>query len=177
MNMSHYSRNCPGSNLCPGWTWPTDRAIWAQAASLPMRPVLPSMTATAPWNISGSTACALPIWPQPWRNGPSICTDLTTDTPGPTASIPPALHVWWRQPAAAGLLHDLAKTYCIRHGGSHAQLGAAWVLEATGQLPHRSGHLPACRMAVGLSGQRLLTGTVCDLRRPPGQTRHLCHRA
>ncbi|HIU16940.1 MAG TPA: HD domain-containing protein [Candidatus Avidesulfovibrio excrementigallinarum] len=33
---------------------------------------------------------------------------------------------------AAGLLHDLAKTYCIKHGGSHAQLGAAWVLEATG---------------------------------------------
>ncbi|MBP3731071.1 MAG: HDIG domain-containing protein [Mailhella sp.] len=33
---------------------------------------------------------------------------------------------------AAGLLHDIAKTYTIRHGGSHAQLGAAWVKEETG---------------------------------------------
>ena len=33
---------------------------------------------------------------------------------------------------AAGLLHDLAKTYTIRHGGSHAQLGAAWVRDETG---------------------------------------------
>ena len=33
---------------------------------------------------------------------------------------------------AGGLLHDLAKTYTIRHGGSHAQLGAAWVRDETG---------------------------------------------
>lgn len=33
---------------------------------------------------------------------------------------------------AAALLHDLAKTYTIRHGGGHAQLGAAWVREETG---------------------------------------------
>ncbi len=33
---------------------------------------------------------------------------------------------------AAGLLHDIAKSYTIRHGGSHAQLGAAWVREETG---------------------------------------------
>lgn len=33
---------------------------------------------------------------------------------------------------AAGRLHDLAKSYTIRHGGSHAQLGAAWVREETG---------------------------------------------
>ena len=32
---------------------------------------------------------------------------------------------------AAGLLHDLAKTYTISHGGSHAQLGAAWVMHET----------------------------------------------
>ncbi len=32
---------------------------------------------------------------------------------------------------AAGLLHDLAKGYTIRYGGSHAQLGAAWVREET----------------------------------------------
>lgn len=33
---------------------------------------------------------------------------------------------------ASGLLHDLAKTYCIRNGGGHAQLGASWVVQETG---------------------------------------------
>ncbi|AGW12642.1 HDIG domain-containing metalloprotein [Megalodesulfovibrio gigas] len=33
---------------------------------------------------------------------------------------------------ASALLHDLAKAYTIRHTGSHAQLGAAWVLAETG---------------------------------------------
>jgi len=33
---------------------------------------------------------------------------------------------------AAALLHDLAKTYTIRHGGNHCQLGGAWVQELTG---------------------------------------------
>ncbi len=32
---------------------------------------------------------------------------------------------------AAALLHDLAKTYCLLHGGSHAQLGASWALAET----------------------------------------------
>ena len=33
---------------------------------------------------------------------------------------------------ASGLLHDIAKTYTIRHGGNHGQLGGAWVQEITG---------------------------------------------
>jgi hypothetical protein len=33
---------------------------------------------------------------------------------------------------AVGLLHDLAKGYCIVHGGNHAQMGAAWVMRETG---------------------------------------------
>ncbi len=33
---------------------------------------------------------------------------------------------------AAALLHDLAKTYCIRYGGGHDQLGAVWVLAECG---------------------------------------------
>lgn len=33
---------------------------------------------------------------------------------------------------AAGLLHDLGKTHSIRHGGNHSQLGAAWVMDLTG---------------------------------------------
>ena len=34
---------------------------------------------------------------------------------------------------AAGLLHDIAKMHCVEHGGSHAQVGAAWVVQKTGQ--------------------------------------------
>jgi hypothetical protein len=33
---------------------------------------------------------------------------------------------------ACGLLHDIAKNYTLLHGGSHAQLGAAWALAETG---------------------------------------------
>jgi hypothetical protein len=36
---------------------------------------------------------------------------------------------------ASGLLHDLGKTYTIAHGGSHAQLGAAWVMRETRNAP------------------------------------------
>ncbi|WP_319582202.1 HD domain-containing protein [uncultured Pseudodesulfovibrio sp.] len=40
---------------------------------------------------------------------------------------------------ASALLHDLAKTYCIRHGGYHNQLGGAWVAELTGNPIIASG--------------------------------------
>ena len=33
---------------------------------------------------------------------------------------------------ASGLLHDIAKTYTIRHGGNHGQQGGAWMQEITG---------------------------------------------
>ena len=32
---------------------------------------------------------------------------------------------------AAGLLHDVAKSFCIRNGGSHAMVGASWVMSET----------------------------------------------
>ena len=32
---------------------------------------------------------------------------------------------------ASALLHDLAKTYCIEHGGNHSQIGAAWAMQLT----------------------------------------------
>lgn len=40
---------------------------------------------------------------------------------------------------AAALLHDLAKTYTIRHGGNHCQLGGAWVQELTGNAALAQG--------------------------------------
>lgn len=33
---------------------------------------------------------------------------------------------------ASALLHDIAKTYTIRYGGNHCQLGGAWMQERTG---------------------------------------------
>jgi putative nucleotidyltransferase with HDIG domain len=36
---------------------------------------------------------------------------------------------------AAGLLHDLGKTWSISKGGHHAQLGAAWVMRETRNAP------------------------------------------
>lgn len=33
---------------------------------------------------------------------------------------------------ASALLHDIAKTYTIRYGGNHSQLGGAWMQEETG---------------------------------------------
>lgn len=32
---------------------------------------------------------------------------------------------------AAGLLHDIAKTWCVKHGGSHAIIGASWTVQET----------------------------------------------
>lgn len=40
---------------------------------------------------------------------------------------------------AAALLHDLAKTYTIRHGGNHCQLGGAWVQALTGNASLAQG--------------------------------------
>jgi hypothetical protein len=33
---------------------------------------------------------------------------------------------------ASAMLHDLAKIYCINHGGNHSQLGGAWAMALTG---------------------------------------------
>ena len=42
---------------------------------------------------------------------------------------------------ACGLLHDIAKSYTLRYGGSHAQLGAAWALAETGHAGIAQGIL------------------------------------
>jgi putative nucleotidyltransferase with HDIG domain len=40
---------------------------------------------------------------------------------------------------ASALLHDIAKTYAILHGGNHSQLGGAWMQEVTGNPVLSSG--------------------------------------
>ncbi|MCL1985945.1 MAG: HD domain-containing protein [Betaproteobacteria bacterium] len=42
---------------------------------------------------------------------------------------------------ACALLHDIAKSYTLRHGGSHAQLGAVWALAETGHAGIAQGIL------------------------------------
>lgn len=42
---------------------------------------------------------------------------------------------------ASALLHDLAKTYCLQYGGSHALLGASWTLQETGEADIAQGVL------------------------------------
>lgn len=49
-------------------------------------------------------------------------------TPEPARAFPERFVATIR---ASALLHDLGKTYCIRHGGNHSQLGGAWVQELT----------------------------------------------
>lgn len=44
-------------------------------------------------------------------------------------AVPPGMTATVR---ASALLHDIAKLYCVEHGGNHAQAGAAWVLAETG---------------------------------------------
>ncbi len=48
------------------------------------------------------------------------------------SAVDVGLHIQVAEVRASALLHDLAKTYTIRHGGNHCQLGAAWVQELTG---------------------------------------------
>lgn len=42
---------------------------------------------------------------------------------------------------AAGMLHDLAKSWCLRHGGSHAVLGSSWIVKQTGNYAIAQGAL------------------------------------
>lgn len=42
---------------------------------------------------------------------------------------------------ACALLHDIAKTYTIKYGGSHAQLGASWILTEIGNQAIAQGIL------------------------------------
>lgn len=60
---------------------------------------------------------------------------------------------------AAGLLHDLAKSFTIAHGGSHAQIGAAWVVAET----HHYGIAQAVRFHVHWPWDLPTDHLVCSL--------------
>ncbi len=58
---------------------------------------------------------------------------------------------------ASALLHDIAKSYTIAHGGSHAQMGASWVVQATGNRHIAQG------VALHVQWPWELPSNVCDL--------------
>ena len=65
-------------------------------------------------------------------SGPAAGVELQTDVALARLAEAAGLVVNVAEVRAAALLHDLAKTYTISHGGNHCQLGAAWVQELTG---------------------------------------------
>ncbi len=58
---------------------------------------------------------------------------------------------------ASALLHDIAKSYTICHGGSHAQMGASWVVQATGNRQIAQG------VALHVQWPWELPENVCDV--------------
>lgn len=61
----------------------------------------------------------------------TILAELAADRGQVPAGGPPAAE-FVQMVRAAALLHDLGKTRAIEHGGNHSQIGAAWVMELTG---------------------------------------------
>ncbi len=98
---------------------------------------LPSLTfgCDARWPVPGEDACHA-LWdayamPEHIRAHSTLVAGIAVAL----ADLAVAAGMGGVHPAtvrASGLLHDIAKDYTIRHGGNHAQLGAAWALAATG---------------------------------------------
>lgn len=61
----------------------------------------------------------------------SLCVATIADTLAELAQER-GIRVCREEITAAGMLHDIAKAYTIRHGGNHAQLGGAWAIAITG---------------------------------------------
>ena len=78
---------------------------------------MPYGRATPCFPISNGTANAWPAWPRRWPGGPW------------KQARPDTQSLW---PCPSRRLHDIAKSYTVQFGGSHAQIGASWVVDSTG---------------------------------------------
>lgn len=99
----------------------------APAGAIPV-PTLPRE------HVPGDAQC-LALWekyavPPHIREHSSLVACIATELAKAARVAGYAVHV--DEVRASGLLHDLAKAYTIKHRGSHAQLGAAWVVMETG---------------------------------------------
>jgi putative nucleotidyltransferase with HDIG domain len=89
------------------------------------------------WPVPGREECAA-LWdryamPPHIRDHSRLVADFAVLLAERARELGARIHV--PSALAAGLLHDLGKLYAIDHGGSHAQIGAAWVMAET-RNPH-----------------------------------------
>jgi len=76
---------------------------------------VPYGRATPCFPISNGTANAWPAWPRRWPGGP-------------WKQARPDTQSLWPCPSRRGC----CKSYTVQFGGSHAQIGASWVVDSTG---------------------------------------------
>ena len=89
------------------------------------------------WQVPDEDECRA-LWdryamPEHIRAHSRMVADLATAVAVELEKTGAAIHV--PSVLAAGLLHDIGKYYTIIHGGSHGQLGCAWVIHET-RNPH-----------------------------------------
>lgn len=93
------------------------------------------------WHVSSDAEC-LQLWDkfdmlENVRRHSHAVADVATDLA--ELGIKQGFDVDVQLVRASALLHDIAKTYSIFHGGNHSQLGGAWVQEETGNPLVASG--------------------------------------
>ncbi|WP_051261601.1 HDIG domain-containing metalloprotein [Desulfovibrio inopinatus] len=101
--------------------------------STPCSPPLSSLAATRLDPIPSDAQCEA-LWEEfnmldNIRSHSRLVAEVATNLALLGKEIGLALNV--QEVRACGLLHDIAKTYTIHHGGSHSQLGASWICELT----------------------------------------------
>ena len=85
------------------------------------------------WIVPGRDECYA-LWdkyamPEHIRGHSAVVAAFATHLAELAAGLGANVHV--PSVLASGLLHDLGKYYTIKHGGSHAQIGGAWVMSET----------------------------------------------
>ena len=106
-------------------------------SALPFLPQLCGKSGAAP----GDAACS-PLWDKyamlpNIRRHSLLVAHIATALARKAEAL--GLPVRAAQVRASALLHDIAKTYCVRYGGSHAQVGAAWTVAETGNYAVAQG--------------------------------------
>lgn len=89
------------------------------------------------WSVPNDDECAA-LWnkyamPEHIRAHSRVVADFATALAEKAAEEGADVHV--PSVRASGLLHDLGKIYTLKNGGSHGQVGAAWVVSET-RNPH-----------------------------------------
>ncbi len=107
----------------------------------PMWPTLPPPPAPAPktsrrppWRVPSEARCVA-LWDRfemPTHIRAHSAKVALVATQVAEAARARGINVCVETVRASALLHDIAKAYCIKHGGHHGQLGGAWAMAVTG---------------------------------------------